>query len=129
MLTSYTRLFADARGRSCFEEVEVALSPGLATPPAEPLHTAPFLTGEATFWVGAPADWNGEEAHPAPRRMVFVTVRGEYEVTVSGGASRRFPVGSVLLIEDTSGSGHSSRVTSGEGVIAFAVGLPATTAP
>jgi hypothetical protein len=126
MLTRYTRLFADAQGRSCLEDVEVALSPGLATPPAEPLHTAPFLASEGTFWIGAPAAWKGEEPHPAPRRMVSVTVRGEYEVTVSGGALRRFPAGSVLLIEDTWGEGHKTRITSAEGAVTFTVGLPAT---
>ncbi len=122
--SKYTRLFTDEHGRSCLEEAEVALSPGLAVPPAEPLHTAPLLAGEGTFWVGAPPTWKGQDPHPAPRRMIFITVRGEYEVTVSGGASRRFPSGSVLLIEDTVGEGHATRVTSPDGVITFAVGLP-----
>jgi len=56
--------------------------------------------------------------------MIFVTVRGEYEVTVSDGATHRFPPGSVLIVEDTTGAGHSTRITSNEDVIVFAVGLP-----
>ena len=87
---------------------------------------APFLAGEGTFWVGAPVTWRGEAAHPAPRRMIFVTVQGEYEVTVGGGGTRRFPVGSVLIVEDTSGEGHSTKITSAEEVVVLAVGLPAT---
>jgi len=56
--------------------------------------------------------------------MVFVTVRGEYEVTVADGIARRFPVGSVLIVEDTVGDGHSTRITSDEDTVAFVVGLP-----
>ena len=84
------RIFTDDRGQSRFEELAVGLSPGFAVPPAQPLHNAPFLAAEGTFWVGAPTDWQGDAPHPAPRRMVFVTARGEYEVTASGGATKRF---------------------------------------
>src|ERR1700747_3465764 len=47
---------------------------------------------------GGPATWDGEAAHPAPRRMIFVTVQGEYEIRASDGVTRKFPVGSVLLL-------------------------------
>jgi hypothetical protein len=55
--------------------------------------------------------------------MVFVTARGEYEVTASDGSTRRFPRGSVLLLEDTTGDGHSTRIISAEAAIVFAVRL------
>jgi len=48
--------------------------------------------------------------HPSPRRQVFCTMQGEYEVTVSDGTTRRFPKGSLLLLEDTFGKGHASRI-------------------
>jgi len=35
---------------------------------------------------------------------------GEWEVTASDGEARRFAAGSVLLVEDTRGKGHASRV-------------------
>jgi hypothetical protein len=119
------RLFAGSGGKPCFEDLSVELISGFAVPPAEPLHTAPFLVSDgATFWIGAPPSWNGGEPHPAPRRMIFITVRGEYEVFTTEGVVRKFPVGSILLVEDTSGPGHSSRITSAEECILFAVGLP-----
>jgi len=62
--------------------------------------------------VGAPVGWGGENPHPSPHRVVICTLQGEYEVVASDGARRRFPPGSILLAEDTSGSGHSTRVTS-----------------
>lgn len=124
MKAHYARLFADESGKPRIEDLEVELFPGFAVPPAEPLHTAPFLIPEgATFWIGAMPNWGGEEPHPAPRRMIFVTVRGEYEVITTEGAGRRFPAGSVLLVEDTTGSGHSTKITSGEECITFAIGL------
>jgi hypothetical protein len=116
---------ADAGGKPCFEDLSVELLSGFAVPPAEPLHTAPFLVPDgATFWIGAPPSWNGGEPHPAPRRMIFITVRGEYEVFTGEGEVRKFPLGSILVVEDTTGQGHSSRITSAEECILFAVGLP-----
>jgi hypothetical protein len=123
MEARYTRIVGDTSGQSRFEDLEVGLSPGLAVPPSQPLHNAPFLAAEETFWIGAPIDWRGETPHPAPARMVFVTVRGEYEVTASDGSTRRFPPGSVLLLEDTTGDGHSTRIISAEAAIVFAVRL------
>ena len=125
MGADYARLFADASGKPCFEDLSVELISGFAVPPAEPLHAAPFLIPDGpTFWIGAAPSWNGGEPHPAPRRMIFITVRGEYEVFTSEGVVRKFPVGSVLVVEDTTGQGHSSRITSAEECILFAVGLP-----
>ena len=126
MRAQYTRLFTDASGASRFAGLEVELSAGFAVPPAEPLYSAQFLKPEGTFWIGAPVNWKGDKAHPAPRRAIFVTSRGEYQVTASNGAMRRFPTGSVLILEDTTGEGHSTRITSTEDCIVFAVGLPAS---
>ncbi len=126
MKARYARLFNDADGNSRFEDMETELFPGFAVPPAEPLHTAPFLVPDgATFWVGGPPDWKGGEMHPAPRRMIFITVHGEYEVTPGTGTARRFPPGSVLILEDTNGSGHSTRFTGTAECVVFAVALPA----
>lgn len=128
MRTTLSRLFADDTGQSRIADFEVDLSPGFAVPPAEPLHTASFLVAENTFWIGAPVNWKGGANHPAPRRAVFITLRGEYQVTTSDGNTRRFPAGSVLIVEDTTGHGHSTVITSSEDCYAFCVGLPPETA-
>jgi len=57
--------------------------------------------------------------------MVFVTTQGEYQVTTSGGVTRKFPVGSVLVVEDVSSAGHSTKITGTEDLIIFAANLPA----
>lgn len=120
----FTRLYADEAGESQFEDREVELAPVDYAPPAASLNIAPFLPVAQSLWVGAPTDWRGDIPHPSPRRQVFCLLQGEYEVTTSNGTSRRFPVGSVLLLEDTWGKGHSTRITSEIDVIIFAVTLP-----
>ena len=120
---TYTRLYADNSGESHFEELEVALAPVDFAPPAAPLNIAPFLPTAESLWIGAPVGWAGETPHPVPRRQVFCTAQGEYEITASDGDTRRFPPGSVLLLEDTYGKGHSTHIIGEEGGLVFAVVL------
>lgn len=119
----YTRLYEDSNGESHFEDWEIELSPVDFAPPAAPLHVAKFLSTGESLWVGAGPDWEGETLHPSPRRQIFCTVQGEYEVTASDGSVRRFPQGSVLLLEDTEGKGHSTRIISEGDTLVFAVTL------
>jgi quercetin dioxygenase-like cupin family protein len=56
-------------------------------------------------------DFDGQP-HPAPREQWVVMLRGTIEVEVSDGGSRRFAPGDLLLVSDTSGSGHVTRATS-----------------
>jgi hypothetical protein len=60
--------------------------------------------------VGGDSGWHGEVAHPAPFRMFQSYLSGTVEVTASDGQSRRFGPGSLLLLEDIRGQGHSTRV-------------------
>jgi hypothetical protein len=126
MQVEYTRLFADDDGASRFEDLTVGLQPGFSAPGVvTTIFSAPFQPSDGSFWIGAPTTWIDDTPHPAPRRMVLVTTRGEYQVTTSSGEARKFPVGSVVMVEDITGAGHSTKVTSTEDVIIFAVGLPA----
>jgi hypothetical protein len=120
---SYVRLFADERGESHFAEIAVELGPVDYSPPAPPLHVAGLFPATGCGFVGAPGDWDGQIPHPSPRRQVFCTLRGEYEVTASDGEVRRFPVGSLLLLEDTTGKGHASRIVGAADVLVLAVAL------
>ena len=119
----YVRLYSDENGDSHFEDLELSLAPVDFAQPAAPLNIAQFLPATQTLWVGAHPGWGGEEPHPSPRRQIFCTVQGEWEVTSSDGTVRAFPVGSVLLLEDTTGKGHSTRITSQGDALVFAVVL------
>ena len=61
--------------------------------------------------MNAPAGWSSNW-HPTSARNMFFVLTGEWEVTASDGELRRFSAGSALLVEDTTGKGHSSRVVS-----------------
>jgi hypothetical protein len=124
MRVRYSRIFANPDGSSSFTDQDTDLVVGFAAPPAEPLHTAKFSPATESFWMGATPSWKGDIPHPAPRRMAFVTVQGEYQVTASDGETRKFPPGSVLLIEDTMGVGHRTKNISTEDTIVLAIGLP-----
>jgi hypothetical protein len=50
-------------------------------------------------------------------------LRGEVEVTASDGETRRFSPGGLLLVEDTTGKGHSTRVVGGEGFLLVGIAL------
>src|SRR5262249_31208113 len=74
---------------------------GFGTSGFRPIRTAKL--------VGDDSGWHGEVAHPAPR-MLQSYLPGAVEVTVSDGESRRFGPGSLVLLEDTDGRGHSTQV-------------------
>ncbi len=47
--------------------------------------------------------------HNAPFPLFIVGLRGTFSVEVSDGEIREFPPGSVILVEDTTGKGHTTR--------------------
>ena len=119
----YIRIYSDENGESHFEDLETELVPVDFAPPAAPLNIAQFLPATQSLWVGAPVGWAGDEPHPSPRRQVFCMLQGEVEVTASDATVRNFPTGGILLLEDTEGKGHSTRVISEQDVLILAVVL------
>ena len=124
MKASYTRLFVDEHGGSRFEDLVTDLQPGFAPPGVETQSfSSPFLNADGSFWIGARSSWTDNTLHTAPRRMILVTTQGQYEVTTSTGMVRRFTLGSVVLVEDTWGAGHSFKIVGTDDVVIFGVGL------
>jgi hypothetical protein len=106
---SYVRLFAGPDGESHFEDVAVALT---ARPGGAAL-SAPIPAREVIF-RGVDAGQDPAAPHVAPARQFVVHLEGEVEVQASDGEVRRFGPGSVVLVEDTTGRGHTTRpVTRG----------------
>ena len=73
--------------------------------------------------MGAPPGWDGDW-HPAPRRLLTVSLAGEVEVTVGDGEARRLRPGDVTLAVDTTGRSHRSRVVSDTDARLFLLLLP-----
>ncbi|SRR5579884_1470215 len=118
----YVRLYADRHGDSHFEDVEVEMSFVDFAPPAPPLEVSASMPGTNVAFLHAPAGWS-DSSHPAPRRLLSLFLRGEIEVTASDGEVRLFGPGSAVLLEDTSGKGHGTRVVGNDDALAAIVQL------
>ena len=118
----YVRLFADDSGESHFEDIEIQFTATDYVQLAAPLDFSHMLPASHVAFMRAPAGW-ASDFHVSSARNMFVVLTGEWEVTASDGEARRFGVGRALLIEDTTGTGHSSRVLSKTASVAVVVQL------
>ncbi len=71
---------------------------------AHPVTSVVFRENDADYDF----DW-----HCVPRRQFIVLLDGEIEVEVTSGEKRRFRGGDVVLVEDTTGTGHRTRSVDG----------------
>jgi Cupin domain len=121
-MNSYARLYADAAGESHFDDVEIDLVSTDYAPPAPPLDLSSFTAATQFGFMRAPAGWSSDW-HPSAARNIFFVLTGEWEITAGDGETRRFEAGSVLLVEDTNGKGHTSRVVGDSDSVAAVVQL------
>jgi hypothetical protein len=110
---SATRIYSDSIGESHFEDIELPFELKDFAPPAPPISVTDFIGVEGFVIISSPAGWFGDW-HPVPRKQYMFCLTGELEVEVSDGEIRRFGPGDVILVEDTSGKGHVSRVVGEE---------------
>jgi hypothetical protein len=118
----YPKLYTGTNGESHFEDIEIDLVLTEYAPPAPPLSLSSFTPATQFGFMNAPVGWSSDW-HPTSARNIFFVLTGEWEVTASDGESRRFSQGSVLLVEDTTGKGHSSRVVGATESLAAMVQL------
>jgi len=119
----YTRLYADSEGESRFEDVEIELAEVDFAPPAPPLAVSPAVATTQCIFSVVRAGWFGDW-HPTPRRQFFFQFAGELEVEVSDGEMRHLLSGSIVLVEDLTGKGHTTRVVGDVDVLGAFVQLP-----
>lgn len=93
------RLYTGSDGQSHIEERTLGSHPALAEPQAT-VHLQFRELPAGTFM-----DW-----HPAPRRQYVIVLAGQLEIGFKDGTVRRFGPGDATLAEDTTGSGHTTRV-------------------
>ena len=119
----YVRLYADAAGESHFEDRAAPLASVDFSPPAPPVDASAPEAASRLLFLSVPVGWAGEW-HPVPRRQWILYLAGDIEVEASDGEVRRFGPGSAMLIEDTTGKGHRSRVVGDTAALLAVVQLP-----
>jgi hypothetical protein len=117
----YWRLYADESGESHVEELETELEMLDFMPPAKPVFVSSAIPAVDYRYLVISPEWEGD-FHPAPRRQIQILLHGIVETETSDGTQVRFETGDVVLLEDTTGKGHQSRVV-GDGVEILAVTL------
>jgi quercetin dioxygenase-like cupin family protein len=112
----YTRLYTDENGESHIEDIVVKFQSIDFAPPAPPVEISEFTTASRYAILKVPAGLFGDW-HSAPSRQTHFYLSGEIEAEVSDGEIRRFGPGSVVLVEDTEGKGHTSRAVGTSDVL------------
>lgn len=63
-------------------------------------------------------DW-----HPAPRRQYIVTLAGQVEIGLGDGTVYTLGAGDMMLADDTTGQGHTTRAVGDETRVSLAITL------
>ncbi|MFN2532098.1 MAG: cupin domain-containing protein [Pyrinomonadaceae bacterium] len=122
MQARFLKLYNDGSRESHFADLELQLLPTEFAPQTSRLYLSEQLGSGNCFFFGAPAGWIADW-HGSSGRHLFVVLTGMWEVKASDGESRTFATGDVLLVEDTVGKGHASRVYGDNGSVAMLVDL------
>jgi hypothetical protein len=98
----FMRIYSGQDGESYFEDLSQTLIGGEFGPTPTELAHGIFFTRQRP---GNFSDW-----HTAPRRQYVIGIAGEVEIATGDGTAVRFKPGDVLLAEDLTGRGHTTRV-------------------
>ena len=122
-MPSTMRVWAGGDGESHLERVELDFRESGFLPPALPMRLTAQREASAYFVARVPPGWEADW-HPAPFRELAVYLAGEGEIEASDGTIEPLEPGTILLVEDTTGIGHKTRVTGAEEMLVVIVSLP-----
>ena len=119
---SAVRVYADSTGESHFEEITIDLTEYDYAPPAPLIYVSPLMDAARYGYISVAPGWFGDW-HPSPKRQLMIYISGEIEAEVSDGEVRRFGPGSITVVEDTTGRGHTSRAVGDAKVVIVVIHL------
>jgi hypothetical protein len=122
---AFGRLYADEAGETHFGALSMEMMARDFAPPAPSFWVSAMKPAVRQGFLVVPTGWVGD-LHPSPLRMWMFMLDGEMEFEASDGERRSMVAGSALLLEDTTGKGHRSRVVGGLVATLAVVELPAT---
>ena len=124
----FPRLYADLNGSSRFDWVSIPVTLQNFAPPASAFSVSPLTPATQAGFLHLPVGWIGE-MHPSPIRMWIFVLQGEMHFEASNGDSHRLAPGSAVLLEDTVGMGHFSKVVGNSPALLAVVRLPENVQP
>jgi quercetin dioxygenase-like cupin family protein len=86
-------------GKTHFEDLRL---------PVDEIHNVAIQAGANIVFRRFPADYFSDW-HTAPRRQYIFILSGQMEIGIGDGTSRRFGPGDVVLADDLTGQGHTTR--------------------
>lgn len=104
----FVHLYTGADGLSHFKDVEVEMmDTGSRGQRSETMKATGifFSTTSASYDL---------DYHTVPHRQFVITLEGKVEITASDGTKRLFGPGDIMLADDTTGRGHTSRAANNE---------------
>lgn len=120
-MPKFVRVFTGTDGQSHIEDRDFEMQEFVDTEGAHGLSTATINTPGVVFREYEPGYFL--DFHTAPRRQYSITLTGEIEVGTTDGTIRHYGPGTVLMAEDLTGTGHSTRVVGTEPRFAIIVPL------
>ena len=119
----YLRIYSDSEGCSHFQTHQIGLESNNYAPPAKPLNTSTPESADKIIFLELPIGWFGDW-HPTPVRQWLILMTGECEFEVGDGDRITRKAGDVVLLDDTTGQGHRTRVISDVAMRIAAIHLP-----
>jgi hypothetical protein len=105
---NYVHLYTGDDGLSYFEDVKVPLTDrGQGSEVSE-------LFGVKGMLMRRNNSEYQLDYHVAPRKQFLINLTGTVEIVASGGETRHFGPGSIMLADDLTGKGHISRLLTEE---------------
>lgn len=105
----YLRIYSDADGCSRFESHRIELASIDYAPPAPPLNASSPGAAQSCVFLELPVGWYGDW-HPTPVRQWLVLMTGECEFESGDGELCCRKAGDLVMLDDTTGKGHQTRV-------------------
>ena len=116
----YLRIYSDETGCSHLEIKQIDLSSSDYAPPAPNLNTSTIEKADRYVFLELPVGWYGDW-HPTPVRQWLALMSGECEFGTGDGEKKIRKAGDFVLLEDTSGRGHQTKVLGNIAVRIMAV--------
>ena len=106
------RIYTNSEDKTQIDELDLASNPELTTKTStQHIFFREWATGHFIDW------------HPAPRRQYIISLSGTVDVGLEDGTIKHFVPGDARLVEDTTGKGHTTRVTGDEPAITAVIRL------